>query len=87
MNEYLPLEKDKISEKSKHKFNIKNTKTKRHACLTTFKGLDELSTYLSDKTNGELKPSDYDYYVYDELLIKATKEIMKKLNYSLIEKE
>ena len=58
---------EEISKKTEHKFNIKNTKIKRHACLTTFKGLDELSTYLSDKTNGELKPSDYDYYVYDEV--------------------
>ena len=90
LGEYLPLSKDGITVKSsdgeKVRFNVKNTAAKKHACLTTFSGLNELSSYLAQKAGNGRTAADYDYYVYDELLIISVEELLNSLPYSVVEK-
>ncbi len=92
--EYLPMQKANISVKSNDgsavKFNTKNTAAKRHACLTTFQGLDVLSAELAKKASALTgKPhtaADYDFYVYDEMLLCSAAELLGQLGYSVTEK-
>ncbi|MBE6903018.1 MAG: hypothetical protein E7480_00215 [Ruminococcaceae bacterium] len=88
--EYLPLSKNSINVKSddgkKVRFNVKNTEAKKHACLTTFKGLNDLSSYLAQKAGNGCSAADYDYYIYDEMLITSADELLSSLGYSIIEK-
>lgn len=91
---YLPMKKRRITvEKNDGKIKkvIKNNALKKHCCITTFAGLDELSRYLSEKAN-EISGSegytaeDFDYYKYDDLLLRALPDFMKENKYSVIEK-
>lgn len=92
--EYLPLEIDGITvrmvQNQKVRFNTKNIPAKKHACLTTFKGLDDLSAHLAhtaaEITGAVHHPEEYDYYVYDEMLIMSAEELMIRLGYSIREK-
>lgn len=88
LGEYLPLKKDGITVKpgdgEKVRFRVKDTAAKLHACLTTYSGLNELSSYLAQKANCEAK--DYDYYIYDEMLITSAQELLGALGYSVTEK-
>lgn len=95
LQEYLPLRKADItvksSENGKVRFVIKHTDAKKHACLTTFRGLDDLSCYLAEKAT-ELSgrrhtAREYDYYQYDEMLLSSAQELLKTLSFSVIEKE
>ncbi|MBQ4563654.1 MAG: hypothetical protein IJA58_04130 [Lachnospiraceae bacterium] len=94
LEEYLPLAKNKITvktgEKGKVRFNTKNTPAKLHACLTTYKGLGELSAHLADRaaelTGTSHRAEEYDYYMYDEMLLKSSKNLLMKLGYSVVEK-
>jgi len=90
LGEYLPLEKSGITVKSndgkKIRFNVKNMAAKRHACLTTYQGLDALSTYLAERAGEGYEAKDYDYYVYDEMLITSAEELLTSLGYSVTEK-
>lgn len=58
-----------------------------HACITTFAGLDTLSKDLAKKKSDfESKlytAENFDFYQYDDLLLKATAELMDRLGYSL----
>ncbi len=92
--EYLPMKKADISVKSKNgdqvKFNTKNVAAKRHACLTTFSGLDCLSSELASQatvlTGKAHTAGDYDFYIYDEMLLLSAAELLAELGYSVIEK-
>ena len=90
LSEYLPLDKNGITVKSqdgkKVRFNVKNTAAKKHACLTTYNGLNELSAYLAEKAGNGCTAADYDYYIYDEMLITSAEELLTSLGYSVIEK-
>ncbi len=91
LNEYLPLGKDGITVKSnngqKVRFNVKNTDAKRHACLTTYQGLNDLSSYLAEWADNGCTAADYDYYIYDEMLLSSTEELFIDLGYSVTEKQ
>ena len=90
LGEFLPLNKNGITIKSDDgkivRFNVKNTVAKKHACLTTFNGLNDLSSYLAEKAGNGCTAADYDYYIYDEMLITSVKELLTSLGYSVIEK-
>lgn len=90
LSEYLPLDKNGITVKSqdgkKVRFNVKNTAAKKHACLTTYNGLNDLSAYLAQKAGNGCTAADYDYYIYDEMLITSAEELLTSLGYSVIEK-
>lgn len=90
LSEYLPLDKNGITVKSqdgkKVRFNVKNTAAKKHACLTTYSGLNDLSAYLAQKAGNGCTAADYDYYIYDEMLITSAEELLTSLGYSVIEK-
>ncbi len=90
LGEYLPLDKNGITVKSndgkKVRFNVKNTAAKKHACLTTYNGLNDLSAYLAEKAGNGCTAADYDYYIYDEMLITSAEELLISLGYSVIEK-
>lgn len=90
LSEYLPLDKSGITLKSndgkKVRFNVKNTAAKKHACLTTYTGLNDLSAYLAEKAGNGYTAADYDYYIYDEMLITSAEELLTSLGYSVIEK-
>ena len=92
LNEFMPLRKDDITYQvndDKIKFSIKDMDAKKHACLTTFKGLDELSIYLAKKASKildkEVSKEEYDYYIYDEALIRSARELLEELGYSVKE--
>ena len=90
LSEYMPLEKSGITVKNsdgkKVRFNVKNTVAKKHACITTFSGLDSLSSYLAERAGNGCTAADYDYYIYDEMLISSAEELLSSLGYSVIEK-
>ncbi len=90
LGEYLPLDKNGITLKSndgkKVRFNVKNTAAKKHACLTTYNGLNDLSAYLAEKAGSGCTATDYDYYIYDEMLITSAEKLLTSLGYSVIEK-
>ena len=90
LGEYLPLDKSGITVKSdegkKVCFNVKNTAAKKHACLTTYNGLNDLSAYLAQKAGNGCTAADYDYYIYDEMMITSAEELLTSLGYSVIEK-
>jgi len=92
---YLPMKKKRIivenGENGKIKKVLKNNAQKKHSCITTYKGLDELSKYLADKANiisgsKTHTPENFDYYKYDDLLIRTMAEFLKENKYSAIEK-
>lgn len=97
MSDYLPMKKIRIKVEKNEQNNsikktIKSSMFKKHACITTYNGLNELSVYLSDKANEVLssssyKASDFDYYKYDGLLLRAMPDFFEENNYSVIEKE
>ena len=95
LNDYTLINYDDIKVKEIKsdmvKFTIKNTTTLEHACLTTFKGLTNLSKYLKEKASTILgKDVDilhYDYYKSDEFLLKNLKQILRELKISLIYKK
>lgn len=90
LGEWLPMEKGSITAKpgdgKKVRFNVKNPQAKKHVCLTTYHGLDVLSTYLAEKAGNGATAADYDYYVYDEMLITSAEELLGNLGYSLQER-
>lgn len=90
VNEWLPLEKDGITAKSTNngsvKFNTKIPAAKKHACLTTHLGLNDLSKFLANKANDGSSPATYDFYSYDEFLISIAEEMLNSLGYSVKEK-
>lgn len=92
---YLPMKKKRIivekGENDKIKKVVKNNTQKKHSCITTYKGLDELSKYLADKADiisgsKTHTPKDFDYYKYDDLLIRTMADFLKENKYSAIEK-
>ena len=89
----MPLRKDEIEmslNEDKVKFATKNLLTKRHACLTTYYGLDELSSYLASEAsktlNKQVSKEEYDLYIYDCALIESSVEVLQELGYSVREK-
>lgn len=71
------------------KKTVKNNILKKHCCITTYKGLSELSEYLSFKANDisgdkTYTAKDFDYYKYDDLLLRAMPDFFKENNYSVI---
>ena len=92
LNEFMPLKKDDITyvvKDGKVKFTIKDMEAKKHACLISFKGLDKLSIYLANQASKlldkELSKEEYDYYIYDEALIRSAKGLLEELGYSVKE--
>ncbi len=94
VNEYLPMPKEKIVATANNgeyvKFVTKNTVLRKHACLASFKGLDNLSSYLASKASNilgkEVATDVYDYYKYDEALISSAEDILRELGYSIVKK-
>ncbi len=88
LNEYLPMKKEAITVKSsdgkKIKFNTSNSDSKQHTCITTFNGINALSSYLAKKAGGGFTACDYDFYIYDENLILIAKELLDRLGYSTV---
>ncbi len=93
---YLPMKKIRITvgvddKTGKVTKKVKNNMLRKHACLTTFKGLDELSQYLANKVNEISRdkvynPEDFDYYKYDALLYQAIPGFFKDNNCSVVKK-
>lgn len=86
--EVLPMEIDGITVRSvqgeKVRFHTKNMAARKHACLTTFRGLDALSNHLAQTaqriTGTPHTAQEYDYYVYDEMLITSADQLMELLD-------
>lgn len=90
---YLPMKKCRIKvweEGGKIKKTVKNDTLKKHACITTFPGLHELSSELSARANeltgGNTGAHDFDYYRYDDLLLRAIPGFLEKNNCSVAKK-
>ncbi len=87
---FLPLERKAITKDpnctTKIKFIIKDTVTKRHASLTTHRGIGELSHYLAELAGDGYTAKNYDYYQYDTNLIDTIEELFRELGYSIIDK-
>ena len=90
LHEWLPMEKAAVvlTERTAERvrFRTKDSQALRHACLTTFRGLDELSSCLARQAGGNHKPEEFDYYIYDEMLITTAYELLSKLGYKVTEK-
>ena len=87
---YLPMAKQDIAENSRDgktvRFAVKDPVGKRHACLTTYRGLDDLSVYLAERAGGGRTAADYDYYIYDEMLITTADRLLRSLGCTAIER-
>ena len=91
----LPMPKAEVKAVFKEKTGefemyTKNEPLTRHACLTTYNGLDTLSKELCEKmsaaTGTEHRIEEFDYYHYDDQLLAATTDLMAELNCTLIRK-
>ena len=73
------------------KFNTKDAVHKPHACLTTYAGLGELSSYLAQNATDIGKcnytPMNYDYCANDEMLIMSAGDILAETGFSVIERQ
>lgn len=95
LNDFLPLSKSSISVKNQNEtnvsFNLKNLNSKKHACLTSFNGLNVLSNDLASKAskllNKKIEVETYDLYKYDESLMLSVSELMEELKYSIEKKK
>ena len=70
----------------------KNHKSKVHVCLTTQKGLFELSEYIRENAaklypEEKYEAGDFSYFSNDELLYSIIPEYLSENGYKLIEKE
>jgi len=93
---YLPMKKAKIIVEKNEQSNTikkttKNNTLKKHACVTTYKGLDELSKFLAGSANQissekVYTAADFDYYKYDDLLLRTIPEFFRQNNFSVIKK-
>ena len=72
------------------KFKTKDLIIKEHSCLTSYKGLKELSLYLLNECNSNDKKKhnelEFDYYQYDLTTIINAFDILDVLGYQIIEK-
>ena len=95
LSEYMPLPKAAIKPVSVHEdgrvgFRTKDPQKLLHACLTTFKGLDDYNRhllYLAMKETG--KDADYrtyEVYQYDDMIIRTAIDLLNDMGYALIEK-
>lgn len=93
LSEYLPLERSSVEAEQEEvtkslRFTTKDTAGKKHACLTTYAGLTDLSNDLAAKasalTGKTVAAEEYDYYQYDDMLLKAVPQLLKELGYSLV---
>ena len=94
---YLPMKKERMIVKCEGvtddglpelKIQNKNNPAKKHACLTTYHGVSEVSSYLAEKANQSTgsktyRPEDFDYYKYDEMLLKVAPAFLKKEKHSI----
>ncbi len=101
LNGYLPMKKERIvvkfanKEDAKNKADkvkriVKNEVLKKHACLTTFYGLAELSQFIAKEADKILPDEkyaaeDFEYYSNDALLMEIAPEFFKKKGYSVFE--
>lgn len=92
--EVLPMRRDEITVRSvqgeKVRFHAKNMAARKHACLTTFCGLDALSKHLAQTaqhiTGTPHKAQEYDYYIYDEMLITSAEQLMELLDCQIFQR-
>ena len=92
---FAPMRKQQIQVKAVGadavRFQTKDMCAKQHACLTTFRGLDELSSYLAQTaaqlTQRACTPAAYDYYAYDDMLLRCAAQLCRQLGYTITEKE
>lgn len=89
LQEWLPMEKSGIRRKAADggnpRFIVKNQEAKKHACLTSYAGLHALSSLLAEQAGNGATAADYDYYVYDEMLMCSAEELLRTLGYSVSE--
>lgn len=98
MEGYKPLPFDEFSWKENEKgflsLSHKNIARKRHACLTTYQGLDQLIRYKYDKTVAEIKQGKENIaepdpnalaaiYRYDYMVIDGMYDALQNLEYSI----
>ena len=93
INDFIPLEKKEIKlipNDNGFTFFTKDLKNKRHACLTTYNGLYELSQLLCDLANShdkkQHKIEEFDYYKYDLTLLINAYDVLEALGYKIIKK-
>ncbi len=91
LNGHLPMKKKRLSVTYDGGVNktVKNNVFKKHACITTFGGLSELTDYLLEKAKqvapiGEINISDFDYYKNDELLLEKATTFLEEEKHSVI---
>ena len=93
INDFIPLEKKEIKlipNDNGFTFFTKDLKNKRHACLTTYNGLYELSQLLCNLANSYDKKQhtleEFDYYKYDLALLINAYDVLEALGYKIIKK-
>ena len=101
MNGYLPMRKDAITvcasgEESpeKKKARIKEThqdqRTKRHACLTDWRGLQDLSEEIANRANEvcgrevEFTAEEFDFYQNDGMLLSVAPKFFEENGISVV---
>lgn len=90
LREWLPLEKDHVTQKAstdgKIRFQVKQPAVQKHACLTTYAGLYQLSADLAQRAGQGYTAANFDYYQYDELLILCAEQLLQTLGFSIRER-
>lgn len=94
MSGYLPMKKSRITveadrDKGTIRKTVKNNALKKHSCITTYRGVDELSRHLAEKANAissdtTYTAADFDYYKYDDLLLRAIPGFFRENSFSVV---
>jgi len=102
LNGFLPMKKERIKvEKKSGKFEkktdkikviAKNIPLKKHACLTTYQGLDALSDFIAQKAtqicpDERFEAKDFGYYANDGMLMEIAPGFFQKNGYSVFEQK
>lgn len=91
---YLPMKQCRVrvwEDGGKLKKSVKDDALKKHACITTYAGLHALSCELAARAN-QLTSSetytakDFDYYRYDDLLLRAIPGFLEENHCSVTKK-
>jgi len=92
LSDWLPMKKSDIQIKSVEngiaKFSTKNPYLRKHACMTTSRGLADLSRLMarkaSEHTGNETDVLTYDYFKNDDMLLITSQHELAEAGYSIV---
>lgn len=88
LNEYLPLKTSAIVKTKKDNevsFITQKPEIKKHACITTHKGIGLLAEHLAKLAENGATPEQFETYQYDVILVETIKTLFEEFGHSIID--